>query len=61
MPDADAQQRYEGITEEAAFYKGKGYFTAANINGIFSGIHYFFYPYDKLFIDMLLEKRNLKF
>lgn len=60
LPDPNETARYEGIAAEAAFYKENGYFTFANINGIFSGIHYFFYPYDKLFIDMMLEKENLK-
>jgi uroporphyrinogen-III decarboxylase len=60
IPNANNEARYEGITDEIAYYKERGYFTHANINGFFSGIHYFFYPYDKLFVDMILEKDNLK-
>ena len=60
MPDAADQSRYEGLDDDARYYKEHGYLPYANLNGIFSGVHYFFYPYDKLFMDMILEKENLK-
>jgi len=60
LPDASDETRYCGIEDDIRYYKEKGYFTFANINGIFSGIHYYFYPFDKLFIDMMLDKDNLK-
>jgi uroporphyrinogen decarboxylase len=60
VPDAFDDRRYDGINEEVQYYRQKGYFTFANINGFFSGLHYYFYPYDKLFIDMMLDKDNLK-
>lgn len=60
LPDAALPQRYAGLPEDVAFYREKGYFTYANLNGIFSGIHYFLYPYDKLFMDMILEPDELQ-
>lgn len=60
LPNANDEKRYDGLEKEVKFYKNKGYFTYANINGFFSGIHYYLYPYDKLFMDMILEKNMLK-
>lgn len=60
LPDGSNKERYVGIADDVSFYKSRGYFTHANLNGIFSGIHYYLYPYDKLFIDMILEKEQLK-
>jgi len=55
LPDPRDPARYAGIREESDFYKSQGYATFANLNGFFSGVHYFLYPYDKLFEDLLLE------
>jgi len=55
LPDPHDPARYAGIQDESDFYKAQGYATFANLNGFFSGIHYFLYPYDKLFEDLLLE------
>lgn len=60
LPDAGDPARYAGIEEDAAFYRARGFLPYANLNGIFSGIHYYFYPYDKLFMDMLEDRDNLK-
>ncbi len=55
FPNALDASRYVGIKEEVAFFKQKGYFTTANINGFFSGLHYFLCPYDKILLNFLLE------
>lgn len=55
FPNANDLKRYEGIEQEIQFYKGKGYFTSANINGFFSGLHYFLCPYDELLANLLIE------
>lgn len=55
FPNALDASRYTGIKEEVAFFKQKGYFTTANINGFFSGLHYFLCPYDKILVYLLLE------
>ncbi len=60
IPDGMNNVRFKGIDTEVDYYKKNGYFTFGNINGIFSGLHYFFYPYDKLLVDMLLNKKDLK-
>lgn len=60
IPDAHNANRYAGIEDEIHIYKENGFFTYANLNGIFSAIHYFFYPYDSLFMDMILNKESLK-
>ena len=59
VPDALDEARYTGIEGDAAFYKARGYLPYANLNGIFSCIHYFYYPYEKLLMDMILDKENL--
>jgi len=58
-PDASNPARYQGLDGDVAYYRERGYLPYANLNGIFSGIHYFLYPYEKLFVDMLLEKEKL--
>ncbi len=60
IPEANNERRFNGIEGDVKYYKQKGYFTYANINGFFSGLHYFFIPFDKLFIAMLENKRELK-
>ena len=60
FPDALDSSRYVGIREEEEFYKNKGYFTYGNINGFFSGLHYFLCPYDKILVDLLLEPDFVK-
>ena len=59
LPDPQDAGRYQGLEEDVRFYREQGYFTYANLNGIFSGIHYFLYPYDKVLMDMLLEPEEL--
>ena len=60
LPDPANPARYAGLRAEAEFYKRNGYLTYANLNGIFSGIHYFLYPYDALFMDMLLDPEGIE-
>ena len=55
LPDPRDPARYEGIAEECAFYKAQGFVAFANLNGFFSGLHYFLHPYDMLFENLLLE------
>jgi len=55
LPDPNDLSRYEGIAEETAFYKKNDLVVYANLNGFFSGLHYFLYPYDMLLADLLLE------
>ena len=60
LPNASDPIRYEGIDEDAAFYRKCGYLPYANLNGLFSAIHYFCYPYDKILMDLLLEPEQIR-
>lgn len=55
FPNAADTSRYERISHEISFYKDRGYFTYANINGFFSGLHYFLRPFDEILMYMLTE------
>ena len=55
LPDPRDDSRYIGLKEEAEYYKKHGYIVCASLNGFFSGLHYFLYPYDLLLADILLE------
>ncbi len=55
LPDPDDPARYANIAGEAAFYKQHDLIAYANLNGFFSGIHYYLYPYDQLLMDLLLD------
>ena len=60
LPDPNDPKRYEGLAEEIAYHKDKGRLTYGSLNGFFSGVHYFFYPYDKFLMDLLLQPRAAK-
>lgn len=55
LPDPGDPLRYQGLADEIAYHKGRDRMTYANLNGFFSGVHYFLYPYDKFLMDLLLE------
>jgi hypothetical protein len=55
LPDPDDPARYLGLADEAAYYRQHDLIAFANLNGFFSGLHYFLYPYDDLLVDLLLE------
>jgi len=60
LTDPQNLERYKDISEETAFYKKNNFITYANVNGFFSGIHYFLYPYEELLEDMLLNMDFIK-
>lgn len=55
LPDPCLPERYTGIKEEADIIRQSGYAVHASLNGFYSGLHYFLYPYDKLLEGLLLE------
>jgi uroporphyrinogen decarboxylase len=55
LPDPDDPARYAGLAEEIAYYKQHDLVAYGNLNGFFSGIHYFLYPYDRLLADLILD------
>jgi hypothetical protein len=60
LPDPRDPARYKGFAEDVAFFSGAGYFTAANLNGFFSGPHYFTIDYQEFLMSMLLDPPNAK-
>lgn len=42
FPDPDAPWRYEGVAEEVAFFKERGFLTSVEIHGFYSGVWYRF-------------------
>ena len=41
LPDPQDPGRYKGFADDVKFFKDAGFLTTANINGFFSGPHYF--------------------
>jgi hypothetical protein len=60
LPDPRDPGRYKGFAEDVAFFREAGYFTAANLNGFFSGPHYFCIDYQEFLMSMLLDPPNAK-
>ena len=60
LPDPRDPGRYNGFEEDTAFFKEAGYMTAANLNGFFSGPHYFCIDYQEFLMSMLLDPSNTK-
>jgi hypothetical protein len=59
-PDPHDPSRYQGLADEVAYHKARDRMTYANLNGFFSGVHYFLYPYDQFLMDLLLEPKGAK-
>ncbi|MCE5250142.1 uroporphyrinogen decarboxylase family protein [bacterium] len=60
LPDPHDPERYRGIEEDTAFFREAGYMSAANLNGFFSGPHYFCIDYQEFLMSMLLDPPNTK-
>ena len=60
LPDPHDPVRYKGFEEDVRFFKEAGFFTAANLNGFFSGPHYFCIDYQQFLMSMLLDAENTK-
>ena len=55
LPDPHDPARYRGFREDTDFFREEGYLTAANLNGFFSGPHYFCMDYQEFLMSMLLD------
>jgi hypothetical protein len=53
LPDPDWPERWRGLAEDAAWFKARGEFTYGNLNGFFSGLHYFFMDYPETLMGFL--------
>ena len=60
LPNPDDPARYENLAAEIAYHKNHDLMTFTNLNGFFSGVHYFLYPYEKLLVDLLLEPQAVQ-
>jgi len=60
LPDPTAPERFKGFAEDAAYFKEQGYLVGANLNGFFSGPHYFCIDYEEYLVSMLLDPENTK-
>jgi hypothetical protein len=58
LPDPHDPARYKGFEEDTRFFREAGYMTAANLNGFFSGPHYFCIDYQEFLMSMLLDPPN---
>jgi hypothetical protein len=53
LPDPDLPERWRGLAADAAWFKARGEFTYGNLNGFFSGLHYFFLDYPETLMGFL--------
>ncbi|MHC4395772.1 MAG: uroporphyrinogen decarboxylase family protein [Planctomycetota bacterium] len=60
LPNPSDPARYKGFEDDVRFFKEAGFFTAANLNGFFSGPHYFCIDYQQFLMSMLLDAENTK-
>jgi hypothetical protein len=56
MPNPDDADRYQGVAEAARFYEGQGYVSVGRLLGFFSGIWYFWRPFEDFLIDLVRNK-----
>ena len=55
LPDPHDPARYDGFAEDTEYFKHAGYVAGANLNGFFSGPHYFCLEYQEFLISLLTE------
>jgi uroporphyrinogen-III decarboxylase len=60
LPDPYDNKRYKGFAEDVKFFKEAGYIAAANLNGFFSGPHYFCLDYQEFLMSLMLDPENSK-
>lgn len=60
LPNPRDPSRYKGFEDDVQFFKEAGFFTGANLNGFFSGPHYFCIDYQEFLMSILLDPTNTK-
>ena len=60
LPNPDDSSRYEGLAAEVSYHKQRKRMTFTNLNGFFSSVHYFLYPYEKFLMDLILKPDEVK-
>jgi uroporphyrinogen decarboxylase len=56
-PDPDDPTRYAGVAEQVRRLSARGYFSLGGINGFFSGVWYFWRPFDEFMVDLVEQPR----
>jgi len=60
IPDANNPKRYEGVKKNIEYFKEKGYFTSAEINGFFSGVWYRYQNMQDFMVNMVINEEFAK-
>lgn len=60
LPDPRDPLRYRGFDDDVRFFKKAGYVAGANLNGFFSGSHYFCLDYQEFLMSLLIDPVNSK-
>lgn len=60
LPDPDDPERWRGFAADAAWFKVRGEFIYGNLNGFFSGLHYFFLDYPETLMGFLGEPECMR-
>jgi hypothetical protein len=58
--DIDDPERYRGVRESVEFFKGRGYFTSAELYGFFSGVWYRYYYVVDYLMGMVENRSFIK-
>lgn len=60
LPDPRDPDRYKGFEDDVAFFRAAGFAVGANLNGFFSGPHYFCLDYQEFLMSLLIDPDNTK-
>lgn len=60
LPDPGGILRYRGVEEDSRYFKNQELVAAANLNGFFSGPHYFCLDYQEFLSSLILDPINAK-
>lgn len=60
IPDPNDPKRYRGVEENTKYFKRKGFFTQAEINGFFSGVWYRYHNMPDFMANMIVKEEFIK-
>ena len=60
LPDPRDPARYRGFEDDVCFFKEADFVTGGNLNGFFSGPHYFCLDYQEFLMSLLIDPENTK-
>jgi hypothetical protein len=60
LPNPREASRYRGVAEDGRYFKEQGFVAVANLNGFFSGPHYFCLEYEEFLSSLILDPTNAK-